>query len=276
MKRCLFVMGCLLSLCLMATPSIVGVTARQRYPWNGKVDISFEVVGDPTENVPDGKVAELSVKLTDRATGRTYTAATLTGDTAPTEGAHRLVWDLTAQGIEVNVPDDVFSVAYEEIPLLPLYRVIDVSGGSDAARYPVSFLNAAPHEGWSEVDKTDRIVLRRIDGTNGVYYAGVFEVTEAQWDKVMGDYAWYKANSENTTHPVGMLRANAWGLYDVHGNVSEWCLERYWSNSGHRVLRAGAYSSNVSRCAFAYRYDPNPNNGWNYYGFRLFCRSGSN
>lgn len=355
MKRCLFVMGCLLSLCLMATPSIVGVTARQRYPWNGKVDISFEVVGDPTENVPDGNVVELSVKLTDRATGRTYTAATLTGDTAPTEGAHRLVWDLTAQGLEVYAPNAVFSVAYEEIPLLPLYRVIDVSGGSDATRYPVSFLNAAPHEGWSEVDKTDRIVLRRIDGTNGVYYAGVFEVTEAQWDKVMGgaststkpknhvsyntirgdattydwpaseavdptsfmgrlrqktglatldlpseaeweyaaragvtttwlcgdsetglgDYAWYSTNAESSTHPVGLLRAKAWGLYDVHGNVWEWSLELR-SGSDSRVLRGGAYLRDASSCAFACRNYVAPDDGWYGYGFRLFCRSGSN
>lgn len=346
-------MGCLLSLCLMATPSIVGVTARQRYPWNGKVDIAFEVVGDPAANVPDGKVAELSVKLTDRATGRTYTAATLTGDTASTEGAHRLVWDLTAQGIEVYVPDAMFSVAYEEIPLLPLYRVIDVSGGSDAARYPVSFLDETPRDGWGGADKTDWIVLRRIDGTNGVYYAGVFEVTEAQWDKVMGgtststkpkayvsyntirgdaatydwptseavdptsfmgrlrqktglatldlpseaeweqaaragvatkwlcgdsetglgDYAWYSANSGNTTHSVGMLRANAWGLYDVHGNVWEWCLDR---SGGDRVLRGGAYSRDASYCAFAFRNYRAPADGWNINGFRLFCRSGSN
>lgn len=354
MKRFLVVMGGLLSLCLTAAPSIVGVTARQRYPWNGKVDISFEVVGNPTANVPDGKIAELSVMLTDRTTGRKFTATNLTGDTEPTEGAHRLVWDLTAQGLEVYASNAVFSVAYEE--KFPLYRVIDVSGGSSAAQYPVSFLNAPPSDGWSEIDKTDRIVLRRIDGTNGVYYAGVFEVTEAQWDKVMGgaststkpkgsvsyntirgdattydwpvsetvgpasfmgrlrqktglstldlpseaeweyaaragvttkwlcgdsetglgDYAWYSANGENTTHPVGLRRVNAWGLYDVHGNVWEWCLERYWSDSYYRVLRGGAYDGDASSCAFAYRLNVNPANDWSSGGFRLFCRSGSN
>jgi len=41
------------------------------------------------------------------------------------------------------------------------------------------------------------------------------------------DYAWFADNSDNKTHPVGQKKPNAWGLYDMHGNVSEWTYDQY-------------------------------------------------
>jgi formylglycine-generating enzyme required for sulfatase activity len=58
-----------------------------------------------------------------------------------------------------------------------------------------------------------------------------------------GDYCWYGANSGESTHPVGTKKPNGYGIYDICGNVREWCFDRYTSFTGfYRVVRDGHYS----------------------------------
>ena len=107
-------------------------------------------------------------------------------------------------------------------------------------------------------------------GTTTTYY----------WGNSMDDnYAWHRGNS-STTHKVGTKTPNAWGLYDMSGNVCEWCLDWYGtlaygtdpkgsSSGSYRVFRGGGWINNAVNCTSSYRYYDGPSNGFNYFGFRL-------
>jgi formylglycine-generating enzyme required for sulfatase activity len=104
----------------------------------------------------------------------------------------------------------------------------------------------------------------------------------------LAKYAWYDDNSGNQTHPVGERLANAWGLYDMHGNVWEWC-EDVWHDSyadkpaelnetgsawtaggsGTRVLRGGSWFFNPRFLRSAYRFRSTPGYGNDGDGFRV-------
>jgi len=99
------------------------------------------------------------------------------------------------------------------------------------------------------------------------------------------DYGWYSENSDQKTHPVGSKLPNAWGLYDMHGNVWEWCQdweEDYPSGSvtdpsgatsgsyrSYRVFRGGSWSSTAGDCRSAYRSSFEPSLRHGIIGFRV-------
>lgn len=96
--------------------------------------------------------------------------------------------------------------------------------------------------------------------SKGYIYAGSDDI-----DKV----AWYDGNSNNSTHPVKQWSPNELGIYDMSGNVWEWCEDLYNPSSSSRVLRGGSWYSDARRCRVSNRYFGVPDYGSDCIGFRL-------
>lgn len=108
---------------------------------------------------------------------------------------------------------------------------------------------------------------------SGYKYSGSNEV---------GYVAWYEGNSGSQTHDVKTKQPNALGLYDMSGNVWEWCSDWYGSygsgaqtnpqgpsSGSYRVLRGGSWYSYARYCRVSYRSDDYPDDRYNSFGFRL-------
>jgi len=103
-------------------------------------------------------------------------------------------------------------------------------------------------------------------------------------EELLSQYAWSLANSGNHTHPVGEKKPNGWGLYDMHGNVWEWCQDWYAADYYHhspnvnppgpsnglsRVLRGGSWYSLPNYCRSAGRSNHQPDLRDPLVGFRV-------
>ncbi len=188
-----------------------------------------------------------------------------------------------------------FYMATTEVTQLQYYEVM----GENPAYFKTEQLgydgrsNPVENISWNDAKKF-------IKKLNSMEYTNKYRLpTESQWEYAaragseskwsfgsegsLGNYAWYDKNSRGKTHPVGKKKPNNFGLYDMHGNVYEWCEDWYTSynntpingkanNSGERkykVLRGGSwyYFAGYSRSAIRFSSSPVYRDG--DVGFRL-------
>ena len=143
------------------------------------------------------------------------------------------------------------------------------------------------------------------DNTNAEQYGDVWLTklnsasgAKADWNNAdeTKAVAWYGANSDSKTHPVGEKRKNALGLHDMSGNVWEWCFDGYdndptvndaaYTSGGFvvdpqgapaasgtgRVMRGGSWYDGAEGCVVGIRFDVDPDYSCGFLGFRVACR----
>ena len=213
-----------------AEVTVTNLTVAQR-PGTKLVDITYDVANTATPAV--------SVSLTVKNGATPISTSSLTGDVGAyvlTGTGRRIVWNGGADANGQLLQN--IEVAVNAVSAGTSYLVIDLSGGTTATSYPVSYLSAVPVGGWTAVHKTTQLVLRRIpagiftmgrrstdypgatnDGLHQVtltkdFYIGVFEVTQRQWELVMGNKPSYFSNATYyATRPVETV-----SYYDIREN----------------------------------------------------------
>jgi len=109
--------------------------------------------------------------------------------------------------------------------------------------------------------------------------------TESEWERAclaggtvdpygpLDEIAWWDGNSDGTTHPVGQKTPNVWGLYDMLGNVWEWCWDPWDAGSMNRVVRGGSWGISAGVVRASLRGGVDPGRWVNLLGFR--CARGA-
>ena len=248
---------------LAATPLVgrsvtINVTKfQQRYPWNGLVDIDYTITRDEGESEldPSQYSVEISVVNCDVTPAVTNVAHVFRQGALPvSDGAHRVTWDANAEG--VNFKSQNVKVFAEIVYYAEKYMIIDVSGGSDADYWPVTYMNGKPDGGFNTDEyRGGKIALRLIPpgsfimgspttesgrrdpqgravydrsasevqhavGISRPFYIGVFEITQKQYEYVMGTNP---SQRKNSRYPVERVNYNdIRGTADTNTHQCDW------------------------------------------------------
>jgi formylglycine-generating enzyme required for sulfatase activity len=159
--------------------------------------------------------------------------------------------------------------------------------GTRPSHFTGNDLRPVERVSWDDV----QFFLRELNQKTGL----VFRLpTEAEWEYAcragtageyagnLDDLAWYDSNSGGSPQPVASRRPNGWDLYDMHGNVWEWCQDLSLklttmsaqdptgaASGSERVLRGGSWFNNATNARSAFRFDNVSSCRFYHYGFRV-------
>ena len=236
-----------------AAVEVTGVAARQRWPWNGLVDVDFTVSGAESDGW-GGPRFHIDVSASCNG-GKTAYARTFATEPVATAGVNRVTWNFGAdypETVATNLTVSVTATPFGKAEAI--YMVIDLSGGPSATSYPVRYTTVPPviHPGAAGTNdpcKTTEMWLRRIPagttvqghGSTGKtetsggylverpvrmtndYYMAIFETTQQQWHQVMGGWLGFFSNTAyRATRPVEYLTTS--------GKPNNGCIRGNWNN----------------------------------------------
>lgn len=209
-------------------------------------------------------------------------------DEQPIHTVHIAAFELLATEVTQGMWTAVMGTSLEHQTGRSNYDYGIMGKGNDYPMYYVSLDDC--HEFLERLNKLDSNNTYRLPseaeweyacraGTDSRYYWGD-DYSEA----IVDDYCWYSENSGGKVHPVGEKKPNAWGLYDMSGNLWEWCEDRYHPNyenapedgsawtggtGGLYVFRGGRWFSGISYCRSASREGYGPGRRGGSLGFRI-------